>query len=396
MFSRKALQVSPSPTMSIDARAKQLRSEGQDIVGLGAGEPDFDTPLHIREAAVAALEQGFTRYTPASGTPELKEAICRKFLRDHNLQYKLQQIVVSNGAKHSLTNIFTALLNEGDEVIIPVPYWVSYPEQVKINGGLPVFAATKKEHGYKLRGSTLKKYITPQTKALILNSPGNPGGQVYNRTELEELAETALKYNFYIIADEVYEKLIYDDREHFSIASLGEEIKKQTIVVNGVSKTYAMTGWRIGYTASEAEIAALMSGIQSHTTSNPNSIAQKAALAALDGPQDCVEVMRRSFLERRDYALERIHKMPLLTCTEPQGAFYLFVNVEKTFSRTFKDAVVADSDHLAALLLEHYLLALVPGTGFGAPGFVRLSYATSLENIRRGFDRLESFLKELQ
>ncbi|NLJ56080.1 MAG: pyridoxal phosphate-dependent aminotransferase [Firmicutes bacterium] len=396
MFSRKALQVSPSPTMSIDARAKQLRSEGQDIIGFGAGEPDFDTPLHIREAAVTALEQGFTRYTPASGTPELKEIICKKFLQDHALQYKPQQIVVSNGAKHSLTNIFTALLNEGDEVIIPIPYWVSYPEQVKINGGLPVFATTKKEHGYKLRGETLKKYITPRTKALILNSPGNPGGQVYNRAELAELAEAALKYNFYIISDEVYEKLVYDGREHFSIASLGDEIKKQTVVVNGVSKTYAMTGWRIGYTASATEIAALMSGIQSHTTSNPNSIAQRAALAALGGPQDCVEVMRRSFLERRDYALERINKMPLLTCTEPQGAFYLFVNVEETFSRKFKNVTVTDSDHLAALLLEHYLLALVPGKGFGAPGFVRLSYATSLENIRRGLDRLESFLKELQ
>lgn len=396
MFSRKALQISPSPTMSIDARAKQLRRAGQDIIGFGAGEPDFDTPQHIGEAAIAALEQGFTRYTPASGTPELKEIICKKFLHDHNLQYKPQQIVVSNGAKHSLTNIFTALLNEGDEVIIPIPYWVSYPEQVKINGGLPVFAATKKEHGYKLRGATLKKYITPRTKALILNSPGNPGGQVYSKEELEELAEAALKYNFYVVSDEVYEKLIYDGRKHFSIASLGEEIKKQAIIVNGVSKTYAMTGWRIGYTASETEIAALMSGIQSHTTSNPNSIAQKAALAALDGPQDCVEVMRRSFLERRNYALERINKMPFLTCTEPQGAFYLFINVENTFSREFRGTTIADSDHLAALLLEHCLLALVPGKGFGAPGFVRLSYATSQENIRRGLDRLAAFLEELR
>lgn len=396
MFSHKALQIAPSPTMSIDARAKQLRSEGRDIIGFGAGEPDFDTPLHIREAAVEAIEQGFTRYTPASGIPELKEAVCERFLQDQHLRYELPQIVISNGAKHSLANIFTALLNEGDEVIIPIPYWVSYPEQVKISGGLPVFAETKKEHGYKLRGSTLEKYISPRTKALILNSPGNPGGQVYNRAELAELAEAALKYNFYIISDEVYEKLIYDGREHCSIASLGAEIKKQTIVVNAVSKTYAMTGWRIGYTASEKDIAAIMSSIQSHTASNPNSIAQKAAVAALNGPQECVAAMRQSFAERRDYALERIEGMPFLKCAEPEGAFYLFVDVEETFSRKFRGTPVADSDHLAALLLEDYMLALVPGKGFGAPGFVRLSYATSLENIRRGLERLESFLKELQ
>lgn len=396
MFSRKALQITPSPTMSIDARAKQLRSEGKDIIGFGAGETDFDTPLHIKEAAIAALEQGFTRYTPASGIPELKEAICERFLRDHNLHYEPQQIVVSNGAKHSLANVFAALLNEGDEVIIPVPYWVSYPELVKINGGLPVFAETKKEHNYKLRGSTLEKHISPRTKALILNSPSNPSGQVYSKEELAELAAAALKNNFYIISDEVYEKLIYDGRKHFSIASLGEEIKKQTIVVNGVSKTYAMTGWRIGYAASEAKIAAIMSSIQSHTASNPNSIAQKAAVAALAGPQDCVPKMRQSLAERRNYAFERINKMPFLTCAEPQGAFYLFVYVENTFSRKFRGVTIANSDHLAELLLEHYMLALVPGKGFGAPGFVRLSYATSMENIRRGLERLESFLKELQ
>lgn len=396
MFSRKALQISPSPTMSIDARAKQLKSEGQDVIGFGAGETDFDTPSHIREAAINALHQGFTRYTPASGIPELREAVCQKFSLDNNLHYEPQQIVISNGAKHSLANIFATLLNDGDEVIIPVPYWVSYPELVKLNGGLPIFVETKKEHAYKLRGSALEKALSSRTKALILNSPSNPSGQVYSRDELEELAAVALRNNLYIISDEVYEKLIYNGRKHLSIASLGEEIKKQTIIVNGVSKTYAMTGWRIGYTASEAEIAAIMASIQSHTASNPNSIAQKAALAALTGPQDCVQEMRQSLAERRNYTLERINKMPFLTCAEPQGTFYLFVQVEDTFPRKFRGVAIENSDRLAKLLLEYYRLALVPGKGFGAPGFVRLSYSTSYENIRQGLERLESFLGELQ
>jgi aspartate aminotransferase len=396
VFSRKALQISPSPTLSINARAKQLQSEGRDIIGFGAGEPDFDTPLHIREAAIDALNQGFTRYTPASGTPELKEAVCQKFFTDNGLHYKPQQIVISNGAKHSLANVFATLLNEGDEVIIPIPYWVSYPELVKLYGGVPVFIDTKKEHGYKLRGPALERALSPRTKALILNSPGNPGGQVYSRDELEELATVALQKNLYIIADEIYEKLIYNGAKHFSIASFGEEIKNQSIIVNGVSKTYAMTGWRIGYTASDEKIAAIMSSIQSHTTSNPNSIAQKAALAALTGPQDCVLEMRQSFDERRNYAFERINKMPFLDCVEPLGAFYLFVRVEDTFPRKFKGETIGNSERLVALLLDHYLVALVPGSGFGAPGFVRFSYATSRENIRSGLERMESFLEELE
>lgn len=396
MFSRKALQINPSPTLSINARAKQLRSEGRDIIGFGAGEPDFDTPLHIKEAAIDALNQGFTKYTPAGGIPELKEAVCQKFLMDNNLNYEPQQIVISNGAKHSLANIFAAILNDGDEVIIPIPYWVSYPELVKLYGGTPVFVETKEKHGYKLRGPALEKALSPRTKALILNSPGNPGGQVYSRDELEELAAAALNKELYIIADEIYEKLIYDEAEHFSIASFGKEVKNRTIIVNGVSKTYAMTGWRIGYTASDEKIAAIMSSIQSHTTSNPNSIAQKAALAALTGPQDCVQEMRQSLAKRRNYAFERINKMPFLTCAEPLGAFYLFIRVEDTFSQKFRGETVDNSERLVALLLDHYLVALVPGSGFGAPGFVRFSYATSSENIRIGLERLESFLEELE
>ncbi|RJX27268.1 MAG: pyridoxal phosphate-dependent aminotransferase [Dethiobacter sp.] len=395
MLSRKALQITPSPTLSIDAKAKQLKNEGKDVIGFGAGEPDFDTPVHIKEAAINAINQGFTKYTPASGIPELKEAVCARFLRDNGLTYQPQQIVVSNGAKHSLDNVFSALLNQGDEVILPAPYWVSYPELVKLNEGIPVVIETQKEHNYKLKGTQLEKALSPRTKALVLNSPSNPTGQLYSREELEEIASVAIKNNIFIVSDEVYEKLIYGRSEHISIASLGEEIKKLTIIVNGASKTYAMTGWRIGYTASELNIATAMADIQSHNASNPNSIAQKAAYTALTGPQDCVQEMRLTFEKRRDYMLEYISHMPYLTCIEPQGAFYLFVNIGKTFSRKFRNIHIENGDHFAELLLDHYRVALVPGRGFGAPEYARLSYATSMDNIQAGLERLNSFLKEL-
>lgn len=396
MLSRKAKQITPSPTLSIDAKAKQMKSEGKDVIGFGAGEPDFDTPLHIKEAAILAINQGFTKYTPASGIPELKEAVCAKLLKENGLVYQPQQIVVSNGAKHSLDNVFCALLDRGDEVLIPAPFWVSYPELVKLNEGTPVIIETKKEDNYKIRGSQLAKAVTPRTKALILNSPSNPSGQLYTREELEELAAVAVKNNIFIISDEVYEKLIYDQNEHISIAALGEDIKKLTIIVNGVSKTYSMTGWRIGYTASEMEMAKAMADIQSHNASNPNSIAQKAAYAALTGSQDCVEEMRQAFEKRRNYMLERINAMPYLSCIIPQGAFYLFVYIGETFSRHFRGIAVENGDHFAELLLEHYRVAIVPGRGFGAPEYARFSYATSLENIQIGLERLESFLNELQ
>lgn len=395
MLSRKAMQITPSPTLSIDAKAKQLKSEGKDVIGFGAGEPDFDTPAHIKKAAIDAINRGFTKYTPASGIPELKEAVCARLSIDNHLNYQPQQIVVSNGAKHSLNNVFSALLNRGDEVIIPAPYWVSYPELVKLNEGVPVIIETKKEHNYKVRAEQLEKALTPRTKALILNSPSNPTGQIYTREELEEIASVAIKNNLFVISDEVYEKLIYGQSKHIPIASLGEEIKKLTIIINGVSKTYAMTGWRIGFTASEPGIAKAMADIQSHNASNPNSIAQKAAYAALTGPQDCVEEMRRTFEERRNYMVASISAMPYLTCIEPQGAFYLFVNMKETFSRRFRGIPVENSDQLAELLLEHYRVALVPGRGFGAPEYARFSYATSMDNIRAGLERLESFLKEL-
>ena len=396
MLSQKAKQISPSPTLSIDAKAKEMKSEGKDVIGFGAGEPDFDTPLHIKEAAISAINQGFTKYTPASGIPELKEAVCAKLLKENALEYQPQQIVVSNGAKHSLDNVFCALLDPGDEVLIPAPFWVSYPELVKLNDGTPVILETLPEDNYKLRGPQLEKAITPRTKALILNSPSNPTGHLYLKEELEEIASVAVKHNIFIVSDEVYEKLLYDDSQHISIAALGEDIKKLTIVVNGVSKTYAMTGWRIGYTASCSEIAKAMADIQSQNASNPNSIAQKAACAALSGPQDCVEQMRRAFEERRNYMLERIEAMPYLSFIRPQGTFYLFVYIGETFSHRFRGISVENADRFAQLLLEHYGVAVVPGRGFGAPEYARFSYATSLENIQRGLDRLEAFLRELE
>lgn len=395
-LSHKALGITTSPTLMIDARAKQLKSEGVDVIGFGAGEPDFDTPEHIKDAAVIAIREGFTRYTPASGIPELKEAVCEKLQRDNNLIYDKEQIVVSNGAKQSLANIFTAIINAGDEVIIPIPYWVSYPELVKLADGVPVCVEAEEKDGYMLTAALLNSQLTPRTRAIVVNSPNNPTGQLYTQEELFAVAALALKNDLWIISDEIYEKLIYDEAKHISIASLDDDIKKRTIIVNGVSKAYAMTGWRIGYTASEPGVAAAMGSIQSHATSNPNSIAQKAALAALKGPQECVEEMRRVFAERRAYAISRISKMPYLSCGTPEGAFYLFVNAGQACGLSFRGTVIADIDQLASLLLEHYKVALVPGKGFGAPEYIRLSYATSQENIKAGLDRLEAFLEELR
>ena len=394
-LSQKALTISPSPTLTIDARAKELKSAGEDVIGFGAGEPDFDTPLHIREAAKKAIDEGFTRYTPASGIPELKKAICEKLKKDNGLDYQPGQIVVSNGAKHSLHNAFSAILNPGDEVIIPAPYWVSYPELAKLNDGIPVILETKRENNYKAQTHELEEAITSRTKAFLLNTPGNPTGHVYTRKELENIASLALKHRFYIISDEIYEKLTYGENTHVSIASLDKELQEQIILVNGVSKSYAMTGWRIGYTASSFPIANTMASIQSHAASNPNSIAQKAALTALTGPQDCVEEMRRVFAQRKDYMLDRLKSFPFISSMEPEGAFYLFLHVGETFSKKFRGKLIGHGDNFAALLLDHYLLAIVPGKGFGAPEYARFSYAASLENITAGLDRLESFLQEL-
>lgn len=396
MLSRKALNISPSPTMAIDSKAKEMKNRGIDVISFGAGEPDFDTPLHIREAAFKAIDEGHTRYTPAAGSPELKEAVCEKFKAENGLEYSPAQIVVSNGAKHSLSNILVALLNPGDEVMIPVPYWVSYPEMVRLNDGIAVPVETSEENCFKATLADLERAYSNNSKAFILNSPANPSGQIYNEAELKVIADFCCEHDIFIIADEIYEKLIYGHHSHISIASFGERIKELAIVVNGVSKSYAMTGWRIGYTASSPEIAAVMSNIQSHTASNPNSIAQKAALAALRGPQECVEEMRLAFEERCKYMYNRVKALPYLTALEPQGAFYLFAGLSGTVGKKFKGEIINGSDDFAGFLLEDRKVAVVPGSGFGSPNYMRLSFATSMENIIEGLDRIEAFLMDLE
>lgn len=394
-LSRKASAVKPSSTLAITAKAKELKAQGIDVVGFGAGEPDFNTPDNINEAAIKAIHDGFTKYTPASGIQELKEAICTKFKDFNNLEYKPNQIVISNGGKHSLTNIFSAILNPGDEVIIPAPYWLSYPEIVKLADGVPVYIRGEKEQGYKVNAEQIQAVITENTKALILNTPSNPTGMVYSREELQAIADVAVKNDIYVVADEMYEYLIYGDDEHISIASLGEEIFKRTITCSGVAKSYAMTGWRIGYTGSSTEIAKLMGSVQSHQTSNPNSIAQKAAVEALNGPQDTVEAMKQEFDKRRKYMFERVSVMPLLSTLEPKGAFYLFVDVNEVLKKEYKGEVIGTTDRLAAILLEDYAVAVIPCGDFGFDDHMRLSYAISIAQIEKGLDRIEEFVKSL-
>lgn len=395
MLSKKALGISPSPTLAIDSKAKEMKSKGINVVSFGAGEPDFDTPPHIREAAIRAINEGYTRYTPAAGMPELKEAICKKLHVDNGLDYEPAQIVVSNGAKHSLYNVMSTLLNQGDEVLVPEPYWVSYPEMVRLADGIPVPVKSREENLFKITAADLEKVCTMKCKALIINSPSNPTGQIYSIEELQEIARFCVDHNIYIITDEVYEKLIYGGSQHVSIASLSNEVKALTIVVNGASKSFAMTGWRIGYTASNLEIAKVMANIQSHTTSNPNSIAQKAVVAALQGPQECVEEMRLAFDERRRFMFQRVSEIPYLNAIEPLGAFYMFVGMEKAIGKNYRNITITDSDNFAALLLEDHKVAVVPGTGFGSPNHMRFSFATSMDNIAEGLDRIEAFVSKL-
>lgn len=395
-LSQKSISISGSLTLAIDAKAKKMKAEGMDVIGFGAGEPDFETPQFIIEAAKEALDKGYTRYTPASGMMELKEAICEKLQNDNNLKYTPSEIIVSNGAKHSLYNIFQAILNPGDEVIIPTPYWVTYPELVKMAGGTPIFLDTKEENGFKIDITELEQAVTEKTKALIINSPGNPSGCVYSRKELEAIADLAVKKEFFVISDEIYEKLVYDGNEHISIASLNSEIKNITLVVNGMSKAYAMTGWRIGYTAGNEEVIKVMSNIQSHATSNPNSIAQYASIAALRGPQDIIYQMVSEFEKRRKYMIDRIRQIEGLSCNEPKGAFYLMLNIGNALGRKYRNHTITGSMDFAEQLLDAYKVAVVPGLAFGADKYVRLSYATSIENIEKGLDRIESFMNELE
>ena len=391
MISKKALSIAPSPTLAIDTKFKQMKADGIDVVGFGAGEPDFDTPKHICDAAVKAIMEGKTRYTPAAGTLPLRKAVCDKFLKENGLSYEPTQIVVSNGAKHSLVNVFMAICNPGDEVIIPAPFWVSYPEMVKIADGVPVVLMTKEENGFKTTAKELEAAITPKTRAIVLNSPSNPTGMVYTADELKEIAEVAVRHNVYVVSDEIYEHLIYEGK-HTSIASFGEKIKDLTIIVNGVSKTYAMTGWRIGFTASNSALAKAMSSVQSHATSNPNSIAQEATIAALEGGLECVEEMKKEFVKRRDYMVERINNIPGVSCLKPNGAFYIMMNIKGIIGTTLYGREIKSADDFADMFLDIAKVAVVPGTGFEAPEYVRWSYATSMDNCREGLDRLERFL----
>ena len=395
-LSEKAKAVKPSSTLAITAKAKELRKSGVDVVGFGAGEPDFNTPKNICNAAIKAIETGFTKYTPASGTNELKAAISKKFRDFNGLDYAPNQIVISNGGKHSLTNIFDAILNPGDEVIIPAPYWLSYPEMVKLSDGVPVFVFGSKENGYKITAEQLDKAITDKTKAFVLNSPSNPTGMVYSKKELEALAEVIVKRDIYVVADEMYEYLTYDKAKHVSIASLGEDIYKHTITCSGLSKSYAMTGWRIGYTGSSVEIAKLMSAMQSHATSNPNSIAQFASVEALTGPQDDMKKMRDEFDRRRVHMYERVKAMPYVDAMKPEGAFYLFIDMSEALKKKYKGEKLETSAKLAELLLNDYAVAVIPCADFGFPTHIRLSYAISMEQIDKGLDRIEAFLKELK
>lgn len=391
-LSERMKAISPSPTLAMDAKTKQMISEGIDVVNFSVGEPDFDTPEHIKEAAVAAIRQGYTKYTATGGIPELKQAIVRKFKEENGLDYAPANIVVSTGAKHTLYNAYMALLNPGDEVIIQAPYWVTYPEAVKLAGGVPVIVETDETTGFKMTPEMIKARLTKKTRVINLNSPSNPTGAVYTPDELRAIAELAVANDLYIIADEIYERLVYGEAKVVSIAGFGEEIKRRTIVVNGVSKTYAMTGWRIGYCAAPAEVAAAMTSFQGHVTSNPNSIAQKAAVAALTGPRGPIDAMVAEFHKRRDYMYERLSAMPGIRLRLPDGAFYLFPNVSALFGKTIGGEVVRDSDHLCALILERARVACVSGSGFGAPNNIRLSYATSMERIKEGMDRLEKLL----
>ena len=393
-ISEKGKRVSPSTTLAIDSKFKAMKAEGIDVVGFCTGEPDFDSPTHVKNAAKDALDRGITKYTPASGTVDLKKAVCRKLKRDNGLDYNPTDIVISNGAKHSLSNIFTAILNPGDEVVIPSPFWVSYPEMVSMADGKSVFINTTAETEFKISAADFEKVITPKTRAIIINSPSNPTGSVYSKEELKAIADVAVKHNIYIISDEVYEHLIYDGAKHVSIASLGEEIKKLTIVVNAMSKTYAMTGWRIGYTACEKELATVMANIQSHGTSNPNSFAQAASCVALDGSLDCVEEMKVEFKKRRNYMFEKINSIKGVSCIMPNGAFYIMMNIDEIIGHTMYGKTIKGSDDFAELFLEKALVAIVPCSGFGADNYLRWSYATSMETIVTGLDRLEKFIEE--
>lgn len=386
--------IAPSLTLAITAKAKAMKAEGKSVIGFGAGEPDFNTPQHIIDAAKEALDKGYTKYTPSSGLPQLRAKIAEKFKKEQNLDYEPSQIIVSSGAKHSIFNAMFALVEDGDEVIIPAPYWLTYPEVVKVCGGVSVFIEGHKENHFKITPDDLKKAITPKTKLLIFNSPSNPTGAVYTEEEIRALGAVAEDAGIWVISDEIYSKLIYDGVQHFSIAQVSEKMKEKTVVINGVSKTYAMTGWRIGWLAAPKEVAKAIDSFQSHATSNPTSIAQYATLAALNGSEEELVNMREIFNDRRKFMIDRIHQIEHLDCIVPDGAFYIMLIVDKLYGKRYNGRKITGSLDIADMLLEKGV-AVVPGIAFGDDECVRLSYAISMEDIEQGLDRIEEFVKEV-
>lgn len=388
-LANRVSSLSPSSTLAITAKAKELREQGEDVIGLGAGEPDFNTPKHILDAAVKSMYEGHTKYTASAGLPALKQAIIKKLQTDQGLTYKPSEIIVTNGAKHALYTLFQVLLNDGDEVIIPSPYWVSYPEQVKLAGGVPVYIKSQEENHFKITPEQLAQAVTGKTKAVILNSPSNPTGVLYTQEELVELGKVCLEQDILIVSDEIYEKLVYEGSKHVSIAQLSPELKEQTIIINGVSKSHSMTGWRIGYAAGNDKIIKAMTNLASHSTSNPTTTAQYAAIAAYTGPQEPVEEMRQAFAERLKVIYEKLIAIPGFTCVRPQGAFYLYPNVKAAAEMTGYHNV----DEFAAALLVEAKVAVIPGSGFGTPDNIRLSYATSLDQLEEAVTRMKQFVE---
>ncbi len=401
MLSQRALNAAPSPTLAITAKANALKAQGKDVVSFGAGEPDFDTPQNVKNAAVAALERGDTKYTPSSGTVALKDAIAAKLKRDNGLTYSRNEIIVSCGAKHSIYNVMQAMLDPGDEVVIPAPYWVSYPEQVKLADGVPVIVTADESTGFLSTAAQIEAVLTSKTKMVVINSPSNPTGAVYTPSALREIAELCAGRGIYLMSDEIYEKILYAGSAFISPASLSDDIKKLTITINGFSKAHSMTGWRLGYAAADLDIVAAMSKIQDQSTSNPTSITQAAGVEALNGPQESVETMRQAFEERRNWIVPALNAIPGVECTTPGGAFYVFPNVSALYGKNWTPdgdmpRTIGGSDDFAAYLLEKYEIAVIPGSGFGADANIRLSYATSMANIQKGVARIAEAVAALE
>ncbi|MFB3896782.1 MAG: pyridoxal phosphate-dependent aminotransferase [bacterium] len=388
-LANRTTKIEASPTLAISAKAAQMKKQGIPIIDFGVGEPDFDTPENIKQAGIKAIQEGFTKYTPAAGMPALKEAICEKLKKENGLEYTPAQVIVSCGAKHALYNIMIAVLESGDDALLPAPYWVSYPEQIKLADANVVVIDTQEANDFKMTATELKRAITPKTKLLILNSPSNPTGCVYTKKELETIAEICVDKKIIVVSDECYEKNVYDGEKHISIASLGKEIFDLTIVVNAVSKTYSMTGWRIGYAAGPADVVKAMSEIQSHATSNPTSFAQKGAIEAFKGPQESVGIMIAEFDKRRKALVDGLNSIPGVSCRVPKGAFYAFPNVSGLYGKTFSGKVIKNSMDLTAYLLEVAQIAVVPGSPFGADNYLRFSYATAMKNVVEGVERFK-------